>query len=252
MKLLVLDFDGVIADSGREAFAVARRTYLSLRPDSSLHAHADEAALYAAFVAIMPLGNRAEDFAVALAAIEAGVALPGQAAYDAFYAAQDPRWLRAFHQHFYEVRTELSRSDPAGWLALLPPYPQFIAMLQRRAGACRYAIATAKDRRSVRMLLRAYGVADLFPDDLVLDKEAGVTKPAHHEHLARHCGVAFAEMTFVDDKVNHLDAVATLGVRCALAAWGYNGPREHQLARANGHLVFTLEDVETQLFAPTS
>ena len=249
MELLVLDFDGVIADSGREAFVVARRTYLEQRPDSSRQARDDDA-LYAAFVDVMPLGNRAEDFAVALAAIEAGVALPDQPAYDAFYAAQDPRWLRAFHERFYQVRTAFSRSDPAGWLALLRPYPRFLATLRRHAGACRYAIATAKDRRSVRVLLREYGVADLFPEDLVLDKEAGVTKVAHHEHLARHCGVAYAEMTFVDDKVNHLDAVAALGVRCALSAWGYNGPREHELARARGHRVCSLDDVEVQLFGP--
>ena len=178
--------------------------------------------------------------------------MPDQAAYDAFHAAQDPRWLRAFHERFYEVRTAFSRSDPAGWLALLPPYPRFLDLLRRRAGACRYAIATAKDRRSVRVLLREYGVADLFPDDLVLDKEAGVTKVAHHEHLARQCGVAYPEMTFVDDKVNHLDAVATLGVRCALSAWGYNGPREHDLAHVRGHRVCRLDDVETQLFGPTS
>jgi phosphoglycolate phosphatase-like HAD superfamily hydrolase len=251
MKLLVLDFDGVISDSGREAFAVARRTYLETRPDSSLR-HRDDEALYAAFVEIMPLGNRAEDFAVALAAIEAGVALPDQAAYDAYYAAQDLRSLRAFHERFYTVRTAFSRADPAGWLALLQPYPRFLEVLRRRAGVCRYAIATAKDRRSVRVLLREYGVADLFPEGLVLDKEAGVTKVAHHEHLARHCGVAYAEMTFVDDKVNHLDAVAALGVRCALSAWGYNGPREHQLAHARGHRVCSLDDVESQLFGPTS
>jgi len=249
MKLLVLDFDGVISDSGREAFVVARRTYLEQRPSSLLQGRDDDA-LYALFVDIMPLGNRAEDFGVALAAIEAGALLPDQAAYDAYYAAQDPRWLRAFHERFYQVRTAFSRSDPAGWLALLRPYPRFLATLRRRAGACRYAIATAKDRRSVRVLLREYGVADLFPEDLVLDKEAGVTKVAHHEHLARHCGVAYAEMTFVDDKVNHLDAVAALGVRCALSAWGYNGPREHELARARGHRVCSLDDVEVQLFGP--
>jgi len=251
MKLLVLDFDGVISDSGREAFVVARRTYLALRPDSSLR-EGDDASLYAEFVEIMPLGNRAEDFGVALAAIEAGVALPDQAAYDAFHGAQAPEWLRAFHARFYQVRDAFARSDPAGWLALLRPYPQFLATLRRRAGACRYAIATAKDRRSVRVLLREYGVADLFPDDLVLDKEAGVTKVAHHEHLARHCGVAYPEMTFVDDKVNHLDAVASLGVRCALSAWGYNGPREHRLARDHGHRICSLDDVESQLFGAPS
>lgn len=248
MKLLSLDFDGVLSDSAREAFAVARRSYAALRPESALHS-ADEASLWRAFLELMPLGNRAEDYGVTLSAIDAGVALEDQAAYDAFYAAQDPVWLRAFHERFYVERKALSEADPAGWRALLGPYPALLEILRRRAGSCRYAIATAKDRRSVAILLADYGVADLFDPALVLDKEAGVTKVAHHERLAARTGLDYASMTFVDDKVNHLDAVGALGVRCALAAWGYNGPREHRLARAHGHLVCSLEDVESRLFA---
>ena len=251
MKLLVLDFDGVIADSGRELFAVALATYLGLRPESRLRER-DGNSLYAPFVALMPLGNRAEDFGVALAAIDAGVALSDQAAYDAYYALQDADWRRAFHARFYTERADLFRRDARRWYDLVPPYPRFLEILRRRAGAVRYAIATAKDRRSVGALLEEYGVADLFEPELVLDKETGVTKVAHHEHLARLCGVAYPEMTFVDDKVNHLDAVAALGVRCALSGWGYNGPREHALAQAHGHRVCTLDDAEAQLFGPES
>ena len=55
-------------------------------------------------------------------------------------------------------------------------------------------------------------------------------------------------MVFIDDKVNHLEDVASLGVRCALAAWGYNGPREHERARACGFDVCSLGDVEHVLF----
>jgi phosphoglycolate phosphatase-like HAD superfamily hydrolase len=248
VKLLSLDFDGVIADSAREAFAVATRAWRALRPAAPLEG-STSGALYRDFVALMPLGNRAEDYAVALAAIAAGAELPDQTAYDAFYAAQDEAFLRAFHQRFYVERTALSERDPSGWRAMLAPYPELIALLRRRAGSCRYAIATAKDRRSVGLLLADYGVAHLFEPALVLDKETGVTKRAHHEHLARVTGVPYEEMTFVDDNVSHLDAVGALGVRCALAAWGYNGPREVRVARAAGHLVCTLADVEVQLFA---
>ena len=196
----------------------------------------------------MPLGNRAEDYGVVLAAIEADAPLDDQAAYDAFHAAQDPRWLAAFHERFYVEREALSEEDPRGWRAMLGPFAPLLAILRRRAGACRYAIATAKDRRSVAILLAEYGVADLFEPALVLDKETGVTKVVHHEHLARATGIAFGEMTFVDDKVNHLDAVGALGVRCVLAAWGYNGPREQRIARAHGHRVCGLDDFEAVVF----
>ena len=128
------------------------------------------------------------------------------------------------------------------------PYRPFVELLQRRAGETLLAIATSKDRRSVRALLRAYGVDGLFAEDRVLDKETGVSKVAHLEHLHRQLDVPYAEMIFVDDKVNHLDAVAPLGTRCALAAWGYNGSREVAHALERGYLVCTLADVESQLF----
>jgi phosphoglycolate phosphatase-like HAD superfamily hydrolase len=156
--------------------------------------------------------------------------------------------MRRFHKRFYRVRAAMTDADPAAWHRLIGPYPGVSELLRRRAGDALLAIATSKDRRSVGKLLEAYAIADLFPEGRVLDKETGVSKRAHFEHLQRVFGVPYTEMTFVDDKVNHLDVVAPLGVRCGLAAWGYNGEREVALARARGHLVLGLEDAEAQIF----
>jgi len=262
LRLLALDFDGVISDSAPEAFVVALRTYCELRPDSRLGdreallrgpaAPAPQAiagdALYATFLEMMPLGNRAEDYGVGLEALDSGAQLSDQATYDRFKAGLDAEWLRGFHQRFYRVRTAMSEADPAAWHRLMGPYPGVTELLRRRAGDALLAIATSKDRRSVGKLLEAYGIADLFREGRVLDKETGVSKRAHLEHLQRTSGLPYTEMTFVDDKVNHLDTVAPLGVRCGLAAWGYNGEREVALARARGYLVLGLEDAEAQLF----
>ena len=49
--------------------------------------------------------------------------------------------------------------------------------------------------------------------------------------------------------MNHLNHVAGLGVRCGLAAWGYNGRREWEVATKAGHLLLQLDDLEAQLFA---
>ncbi|MEN8159398.1 MAG: HAD family hydrolase [Myxococcota bacterium] len=249
MKLLALDFDGVISDSAREAFVVSVQTFVEVFPEVPLPRGAEaDAGLYARFVEAMPLGNRAEDYAVLLAAIGSGQPLPDQAAYDTFYASLEKERLRAFHKRFYKVRAAWSERDPEGWLANMGPYHEFCALLRRRAGDVPLAIATAKDRRSVRKLLAAYGIADLFPDGFVLDKEAGVKKHMHVEQLAAKTGITPAEVTFVDDKVNHLEDVATLGARCVLAAWGYNGAREWELAEAQGFLVCRIEDFEAVVF----
>lgn len=265
MRVLALDFDGVIAESAPEAFVVALRAWVSLRPGSPLAPLATRAGqtdpgagpatgsapsgpLYRRFLDLMPLGNRAEDYGVAMHVLEQGIDVPDQAAWDAVYRAQDPAGLLRFHERFYEMRHAWLEADPAGWRRFLPPYPALLALLHRRHRDVALAIATAKDRRSVDLLLADYGVADLFPPQQIVDKEEGVSKRAHLTRLRERLGVAFEDITFVDDKLNHLESVASLGVRGALAAWGYNGERERTAARRAGFLVCSLDDAESQLF----
>ena len=245
MQVLALDFDGVISDSAREAFSVAVQTYSSLCPGSALQ---ETEELYAGFVELMPLGNRAEDYAVILAALEQKAVIADQAEYDAFYRRQDREQLTVFHERFYQARTSWAERDPDGWRRMLAPYPEMLEILHRRASEVTLAIATAKDRFSVAMLLRDYGIESLFREDLVLDKETGITKRSHLARLQQSLQVTFDAITFIDDKVNHLDHVAGLGVRCGLAAWGYNGKREWEAALRAGHLVLQLQDLEAQLF----
>ncbi|MEE2677285.1 MAG: HAD family hydrolase [Myxococcota bacterium] len=263
MKLLALDFDGVISDSAPEAFVVALRTFCALHPETALFGAAERLLrgdaspfpdavvahpLYAPFLESMPLGNRAEDYAVVLMAIESGTVLEDQRAYDLYKAARDPAGLRTFHRRFYAMRTAMADADPAAWQRLMGAYPGVPEWLRRRAGDAVLAIATAKDRGSVGRLLRIYGIEDLFPEDRVLDKDTGVSKCAHLEHLQGRFGFEMRDMTFVDDKVSHLEAVQRLGVRCALAGWGYNGSRESERARELGCLVLALDDADALLF----
>ncbi len=262
MRVLALDFDGVISDSAPEAFVVALRTFAAWRPGTALAAEAASFAghrapsleqvrrssLFADFLELMPLGNRAEDYGVVLSALAKGCTVPDQTAYDALRDAHDASSLRRFHARFYSVRDDLSEADPDGWRRLMAPYPAFLDVIRRRAPDAELAIATAKDRRSVEALLRIYGIESLFTADRILDKETGDAKTAHIRRLCRQFEVEFREITFIDDKLNHLDSVAGLGVRCGLAAWGYNGEREIGLARNRGYLICGLEDVERQLF----
>jgi phosphoglycolate phosphatase-like HAD superfamily hydrolase len=262
VKGLVLDFDGVIFNSAPEAYLVASRTYGEIGPALPT-AHRLSApiewvtrtrevtladSLYRRFLDLMPLGNRAEDYGVMLSILERGAAVHDQEGYDRERARVPTDFLEAFHARFYEVRRRFQREDPEAWRALQGPYPEFAALLRRRSSSATLAIATAKDRGSVRLLLEDHGLDDLFPDERVMDKETGHSKTAHLRHLQAVLGVPFPELTFVDDKVNHLDAVAPLGVRCALAGWGYNGAREHELARRRGYVLCSLEDAERLLF----
>ena len=259
MQLLALDFDGVISDSAPEAFVVALRTYAALRDDPDVlqmqqrvdtrsASEIREDPLYARFVEMMPLGNRAEDFAVEITLLVRETDVRDQQGFDDAFAAEPADFLESFHERFYETRAALRAADPKRWVRLLGPYRDFVSILRRRAHDVDFAIATAKDRTSVQLLLHDYGIDDLFPEERLLDKEAGRSKRAHLEHLHARTGVAYSEIVLVDDKLNHLDDVAGLGVSGVLAAWGYNGEREQRVAREHGHRVCRLSDFESQLF----
>ena len=264
MRVIALDFDGVVCDSRDEVLVVALATFADLRPEARLvrerAARCDgdgfEPALPGddpvalAFDQLMPLGNRAEDFGVALEAIEGGLCLGDQESYDRFRASLDPGSLHHFHDAFYRRRVQLRIAAPERWARLHRSYRPFVDRLGRLAAEATLALATAKDGASARRLLARFGVAELFRDDLVLDKEAGEHKTAHLTRIAERTGRSFAEISFLDDKVNHLEKVAPLGVRGVLAGWGYNTAREHERAARLGFAVATFETAEGLLLAP--
>ena len=261
MKILALDFDGVICNSSREIFLVTLRTCAALDPGSygviyldALEALAggsddfDASPIYRAFVELFPLGNRAEDFAVALKAVMSGLNLVDQDAYDRYFRQQNADWKDAFQRTFYDHRAALRHENEEHWLALHGTWPEFVDLLRARAGLVSYAICTAKDAVSVKKLLAYFDIVDLFSDDLILDKETGAQKTDHLTALSHQTGVDLAEIAFVDDKVSHLQKVAHLGVRCVLAGWGDNGEREHEEAGRDGFAVADLENAESILF----
>ncbi len=257
--MLALDFDGVISDSAVESFLVALRTFTHIYPDSRFSKDLDTLAgvdgggirslsLYRDFLQLMPLGNRAEDFAVALKALEDGSPVDEQVAFDRVRDRMGSQSLADFHHSFYRERERLREENIEAWLSLLTPYEEFIALLKRRAGEQILALATAKDRATVDVLLCAYGIEQLFARDCIVDKEQGRSKRAHLRTLSERLGIPFRQITFVDDKLNHLEDVSGLGARCVLAGWGYNGERERRGALERGFVVSDLVSAEADLF----
>jgi phosphoglycolate phosphatase-like HAD superfamily hydrolase len=262
MHVLALDFDGVLCDSSREVFVVAVDTFAELEPGSRLLRQLlplrEDAVtggggfrnteIYGRFRDLLPLGNRAEDFGVALRAIDEAATIGDQAGYDAFYRSLGPQWLDAFHRCFYRCRGRLRETDLASWLGLHLPYPGLAESLRRHKERIRPAVATAKDARSVRLLLDEIGLGDIFEHELILDKETGVEKTHHLRALRERTGAEFSDVTFVDDKINHLLRVAELGVRPVLAGWGFNTRREHDLSRQFGIEIAELSTLDEVLF----
>ena len=249
MNVLALDFDGVICDSAGEVLQTALGAWSTIFPGSQLQSLMEEGPeIKGAFNRLVPLGNRAEDFGVALHILENDLEIHGQEAYDRIRTTLGPRWLERFHQEFYRARERLRTENPERWFGLHRTYPLFIDALRRHQQDATYSIITAKDGGSVRRLLKHFAIDHLFPADLILDKETGIAKTANLEILLDRLECNPPHITFVDDKLNHLVTTASLGVRGVLAAWGHNTEREHRAARNRGFEVATLETAEAVVF----
>jgi len=248
-EVVALDFDGVLVDSGQEVLLTALASWEHLYPKSRIsQSFESDGEKIGVFQDLMPLGNRAEDFGVALAAIERGTIPQNQIEYDDFRQQLGQSFLTNFHTCFYKARVMRQQEDPEAWLALHRPYWPMLKILSQRSPNCTLVLATSKDERSARLLLDAWGIGSLFPSGHIYDKERGRRKSIHLTAILRDFGVDAGAVRFIDDKVKHLSAAAEIKIRGILAGWGHNTPREHALAKEMGFPVADFGNVEELLF----
>lgn len=253
-RVFAFDFDGVISESLLEAYLITWRISGQFRPElappceppdtGTIHSFRDtHRSHWEAFSAIVPFGNRCEDYLVIQAAVREGRGIRSQREFNE-YRQNFREYLQPFHEEFYRERYEMAERDNKRWLALNAPYPGVVEALRELSGRFELAVATSKDGRSVDCLLDAYGVYGLFRPGTVLDKSMGESKRAHLSRLREFFGCGFERIFFIDDKVNHLIDCHGLGVRCFLAGWGYNGEEEHREAGKNGFPVISPEELK--------
>lgn len=255
--LIVFDFDGVICNSFYDSLYTAIHAYFTIHPDNRLPLEnplppgrvykfeRDHPEFCGMFYELMPLGNFAMDYFVALEIITSGrfSDIATQEDFTRFRETIPQRVLDRYSDTFYAFRRDMQTLHPEQWASLLPPFETLPETIRSLASKHRLAIATSKDIRSVDILLQRYGIADCFPAGTILDKDYAESKRAHMLRFHELHSIPLKHIYFIDDKVLHLVSVADLGVVCHLAAWGFNTPREHRIARENGCRVLELEDL---------
>jgi phosphoglycolate phosphatase-like HAD superfamily hydrolase len=250
---LLLDFDGVISDSLHESFLTALNTYVECVPDHSLPLaeplfwkdldafERKHVFLPARFREMMPLANFAHDYLAVLMSIDQRRRIRNQQEFDAFKKQLGQSYLKDYAERFYQNRRRLRECYPESWNNLMKPFPGIVKSLKRLSRLGQLAIGSSKDRFSIRTLLDQYGLSECFPENRLLDKDFAETKKEHVLHFLDQ-GISRQKFHFIDDKISHLMGVSPLGVNLYLAGWGYNTPREHLLADAEGICQLSLDD----------
>ena len=257
-KILVFDFDGVISNSIHESFMTAINTYIQMVPDHSLPISSPLKAgrlfefekkhreLFQQFLLSMPLSNCAGDYYSVFQMMEHhGLNKIKNQTHFTQYTRSIPEEKRAhYNKLFYKNRAILQKKDPQGWILLIPPFPGIVEVIVSLSERFTLCIATSKDRPSVDILLKHYGLLDYFDAENILDKDFAHSKRDYIIRFNENLHVPYHHIHFIDDKVLHLLSVKDLGIHTYLALWGYNDKREHEIAQREGFILLQLKNLK--------
>lgn len=241
IRVLALDFDGVIWDSAGECFETGWRAYKELfGSDLSGPEHRQR------FLAGRPHARTGHDFYIILRLLQEQPELDLVSFPPAEFVQLRRDWAEScarFDKLFYQLRNRYRDEQFEAWASWQGPYPDMVALLDRWESRFEgTALATTKDQASAHALLRSAG-----RDWPVFGKEFSVEKNLQIEGIAAKFGVAPAEILFVDDLLENLEQVTPTGAHGVMADWGYNTPELREQARESGYQVVSIEGLERLL-----
>lgn len=214
--LLALDFDGVIWDSVGECYRTGRNAWASLF--EGLPEVSEEGFRRGRWL-VRTGGEFGLVLRLQVEQPEQDLETFPREEFEAL-AVREREWVARFEAAFYAERARARREELPAWLASQAPYQAVLDELPSLLEAFReLVICTTKDEASTRELLATAGLE--FP---ILAKEFSLDKRDHMRHLCSTRGMTPGQVVFVDDLLPNLDPVSEVGVRVALAGWGYNTP----------------------------
>ncbi len=222
MKKIFLDFDGVLFDTVKEAYAVALVAH-------SLANNINEVSFltqqYRRFRAMRCFVGPARDY-FSLIPIVFNEELSLSSAKDSFFVKRSENTVEAkvFQEHFFKVRAEQRERYFENWLMLNFEYEVFaeISVLINRNPKS-FCIVTTKDGATVSELISRFDVMLDVYDSKSFDKYGGKSKLI--EFIMAEEGVSSA--IFVDDSSSHLAGCRDVdNLQLIQPSWGYLRPDE--------------------------
>lgn len=247
MKVLVLDFDGVIADSQYETLAVGFNSYLGLNKDTKLFngkkitfenfnsLKKEYKSAVNKFRKLRPLGI--DNFCpyVFLTAIEHNIKIKNQDEHIRLRNKLMPNSYNEYVKIFLRERTEFQKKDFDKWVEMDMPIKMIIKSIKMLQKRYIVAVATMNRKKSIIRLLKKYKISPR----IIADPTISPDKKEQLTYIKNKLKLNFRDMHFVDDQVRHFPKLLKLGVNCYLATWGYNTREQKAEAENLGATLLT-------------
>ena len=256
MKILALDFDGVIVDSVLDSLFVGHNTYLRLYGREVKKNFGGELFTFENWEKIKrnyqkeikyyrtlrPYIRGATDYGLIQKLMEEKKVIESQEEFDNYRNSIDFDF-EDYEKEFYKERERLQNIDYRAWFNLEPPYPKIIqGMKKLLEEEIKIVIATSNRRKAImKSFTPEYFGFTIDPKD-ILDKRFGEDKSEQMRHIVKFYKVNFEDIYFVDDQVSHLIQTRPLGIKVILAGWSYATEVQKEEARKQDILVIEREE----------
>lgn len=256
MKILALDFDGVIVDSVLDSLFVGHNTYLRLYGREVKKNFGGELFTFENWEKIKrnyqkeikyyrtlrPYIRGATDYGLIQKLMEEKKVIESQEEFDNYRNSIDFDF-EDYEKEFYKERERLQNIDYRAWFNLEPPYPKIIqGMKKLLEEEIKIVIATSNRRKAImKSFTPEYFGFTIDPKD-ILDKRFGEDKSEQMRHIVKFYKVNFEDIYFVDDQVSHLIQTRPLGIKVILAGWSYATEAQKEEARKQDILVIEREE----------
>ena len=245
MKILALDFDGVIVDSAWECLFVSYNAYFQVYErkrkdffggepftfenwDNIKKRYKKEVEHYRI---MRPYIRGANDYGLIIKLLEEKKLITSQEEFDVYRETVDFKF-EDFHQEFYKERNRIQAMDFKAWFKLESAFPKITKdiskLLEERT---KVIIATSNRRRAIAKCFTPEYLGFEIKKEDILDKRYGEDKSEQMKQIAKLYNVKFEEIYFVDDQVSHLIQTSPLGIKVFLAGWSYATDIQKEEAR---------------------
>jgi len=243
-----MDFDGVLVDSAMEGFFISHNTYHKMFCEKKrelcdggyitfdnwdyIKVKYKDKIDY--FMTLRPFVKIAEDYCIIYDLMRENKQIKKQEEFDV-YREKNKTKYREYADEIYKERERIKNIDFNKWLNLYSVYSDVIKDIKELIiDENRLFITTLNRKETVLCCLNNASVDYKFQEEYVLDVSFGGIKSKQMRYIVDNFPLRFEDIYFVDDLVNNLIEVKTLGVNVILAGWGYSNSEQKRVALKSG------------------
>ena len=244
IKLVAFDFDGVIAETIKEWYFLGLKAFNHMGGDLPSSKEVGDS-----FRQARSFLKNAEDCYFVFKSIKEGSVDFRTMTQERFNQLAQPFFEKegkVIAKDIDTLRAELRKNNEENWLKLFSVFPEMISVLKKVMDKLEVVIATTRDRASVSAILKTQGI--LINDQKIISREFSIDKREQMKFITKEYAVSFEEIFFIDDILEHLKLVGSLGVNVVLASWGYSNRQQLSEAKEEGIPVLKVpHDIITQI-----